>query len=220
MQEEASKTSNKLNIPTAIVLAGAIVGAALFFQKTGDDGVVKDQNNLSVISSVGDTDFIRGDETASITLIEYADFSCPYCAHHHETLKKLVENNSELRWVYRHLPIFNMDAAAASECVGQIAGNDAFWEFSDILYENQSALYKDFYRQTALGMGVSDTEYDTCFSSQLIRSKIDADFDRVRILLGFKATPHNVIVDKQGRTFSFSGAISEEDLQSIIEGLL
>ena len=89
-------------------------------------------------------DHYRGGENPTITLIEYSDFECPFCARVHETLNTLVGNHSELTWVYRHLPLsFHdqaMPAALVSECIADEAGNDAFWVFADTIFKDQKKL--------------------------------------------------------------------------------
>lgn len=91
-----------------------------------------------------ENDHYKGSENPSITLIEYSDLECPYCAAVHGTLESLVANHSELTWVYRHFPLsFHeqaMPAAIASECVAEESGNEAFWTFATEIFENQNKL--------------------------------------------------------------------------------
>ena len=83
-------------------------------------------------------------ENPEFTVIEYSDFECPFCSRVHPTLDRLAEENDNVTWVYRHLPLsFHpqaLPAAIASECVAQEEGNDAFWQFADTIFANQSEL--------------------------------------------------------------------------------
>jgi hypothetical protein len=78
--------------------------------------------------------------TAQVTIIEYSDFECPFCARFHPTLKKIVtESNGNVAWVYRQFPLVQIhqnafERAVASECVAKIKGNDAFWKYADLLF--------------------------------------------------------------------------------------
>ena len=89
-------------------------------------------------------DHRRGAENPTITIFEYSDFECPFCARVHPTLSQIVDEYPNVAWVYRHYPLsFHpqaMPAAIASECVAIKEGNDAFWEFTDIVFENQDQL--------------------------------------------------------------------------------
>ncbi len=215
------KAKPALNLPGAIVVAAIIIGAALFMTRGSGIASQKTPDKLDLVSEVTAADFIRGNPDAPVTLIEYADFSCHYCAQYHPTLAKLVNDyQGKVRWVYRHLPIFNVEAAVASTCVGKTAGNEAFWKFSDMLFANQKSFNTDFYRDRAIASGAKGEDYYKCIADPLVKSKIEKDANKTKILLGFDATPYNVLIDKSGHKFSFAGALSEENLKAAIDGIL
>lgn len=209
-------------MPLAIVIAAAIIGGAITLAPhAAPAGVAAAPDKLDLVADISKTDFIRGDENADVTVIEYADFSCHYCAQYHPTMQKLIAAYpGRVRWVYRHLPIFNMEAAIASECVGDLAGDDAFWHFADTLFAHQDSFSTAFYRETALVSGVSGSDYDACIANILTKSAIERDFRQARTLLGFNATPYTILIDKAGRKYSFAGALPFADLQTSVETLL
>ncbi len=104
--------------------------------------------DYSLMNSVrgfeAENDHYKGSKNPQITLIEYSDYECPFCARVHPTLERVVENHSNTTWVYRHLPLgFHQQAvpaAVAAECVAEHEGNDAFWEFSDAVFGNPDGL--------------------------------------------------------------------------------
>ncbi len=212
----------KLNIPSAIVFAGVIIAFAIFINHGSVASAPNDkEDDSTLVDAVTPEDFVRGDKDAQITLIEYADFSCHFCAVFHPDLIKLLkEYDGQIRWVYRHLPIFNIDAAVASSCVGDIAGNDAFWKFSDILFGNQDRLKPDFYLSTAVSLGVSESQFNACIIDPANKNKIRAEFTKSKILLGLNATPHTILIDKTGKKFSFDGALPYEELATVIDSLI
>lgn len=86
---------------------------------------------------VSDNDHIMGDKNAEITIVEYSDYECPYCKAIHGTLEKIVkESNGSVAWVFRHWPIHQNSflKVTAAECVNKIKGNDAFWKYTNLLY--------------------------------------------------------------------------------------
>jgi cyclophilin family peptidyl-prolyl cis-trans isomerase/protein-disulfide isomerase len=90
------------------------------------------------------SDWIIGPEDARITIVEYADFQCPYCSEASIILKDIQEKYPEdVRIVYRHFPLVSIHdkatlATQASEAAG-LQGADAFWSMHDMLYETQTA---------------------------------------------------------------------------------
>jgi protein-disulfide isomerase len=85
------------------------------------------------------TDHILGNlATAKVTIIEYSDYECPYCARFDPVLQQVIsDSNGSVAWVYRHWPIHqnSMAKLVAAECVAQLKGNDAFWKYSDLLFK-------------------------------------------------------------------------------------
>ena len=90
------------------------------------------------------SDWIIGPEDARITIVEYADFQCPYCSVASNNLKDIQEKYPEdVRIVYRHFPLVSIHdkatlAAQAAEAAG-LQGAEAFWSMHDMLYETQTA---------------------------------------------------------------------------------
>jgi protein-disulfide isomerase len=88
-------------------------------------------------------DHVQGPKTAPVTLVEYGDFECPYCAAAHVIVKKVRQiMGDQLRFVFRHFPLTQIhphaeSAAEASEAAG---AQDQFWKMHDLLYENQPLL--------------------------------------------------------------------------------
>src|SRR3979490_250208 len=88
-------------------------------------------------------DHVQGPANAPVTLVEYGDFECPYCAAAHVIVNKVQEIiDDQLRFVFRHFPLTQIHphaepAAEASEAAG---AQGQFWEMHDLLYENQPML--------------------------------------------------------------------------------
>ncbi|TCO43672.1 Na+/H+ antiporter NhaA [Kribbella antiqua] len=93
-------------------------------------------------------DHIRGPESASVTLVEYGDFECPYCGMAEPVVRDLLQDD-DLRYVWRHLPLSDVHPRAqiAAEVAEAAAAQGAFWEMHDILLANQENLQpKDLLR--------------------------------------------------------------------------
>jgi len=90
---------------------------------------------------VTENDHIRGNTDAKVFFVEYSDIDCPFCKTLHVTMQSVVDNYDpgDVAWVYRHFPLTNLHPTAAvkaeaSECIAELGGNDAFWDFLDILF--------------------------------------------------------------------------------------
>ncbi|MFG1627514.1 Na+/H+ antiporter NhaA [Kribbella sp. NPDC049227] len=86
-------------------------------------------------------DHIRGPQDASVTLVEYGDFECPYCGMAEPIVRDLLLDD-DLRYVWRHLPLSDVHARAqiAAEVSEAAAAQGAFWEMHDLLLANQDKL--------------------------------------------------------------------------------
>jgi Na+/H+ antiporter NhaA len=86
-------------------------------------------------------DHIRGPQDASVTLVEYGDFECPYCGIAEPIVRDLLLDD-DLRYVWRHLPLSDVHPRAqiAAEVSEAAAAQDAFWEMHDLLLANQDKL--------------------------------------------------------------------------------
>jgi protein-disulfide isomerase len=95
---------------------------------------------------VGPEDHILGDLQAPITLVEYGDFECNYCALAFPILKQVIERfPDQLRFVFRHAPQTRLHpqaelAAEASEAAG---AQGRFWQFHDRLYTRREPLDRE-----------------------------------------------------------------------------
>jgi protein-disulfide isomerase len=92
---------------------------------------------------VGDRDHSEGPSGASMVLVEYGDYQCPYCGAAYPIVKKIQKHfGTKLRFVFRNFPITNAHPYAqwAAETAESAAAQGKFWEMHDYLYENQGQL--------------------------------------------------------------------------------
>ncbi len=102
-------------------------------------------------------DHVRGPEHASVTVVEYGDFECPYCGRAEPVVRDLLSDN-DIRYVWRHLPLTDVHPAAqlAAEASEAAAAQGRFWEMHDLLLQRQEDLRpKDLVRYAAqIGLDV------------------------------------------------------------------
>ena len=104
-----------------------------------------------------DRDHIRGPADAPITVIEFGDFECPYCGQA-ETVARALLADTDLRFVWRHLPLTDVHPAAqlAAEASEAAAAQGSFWAMHDYLLDHQDQLeFADLVRHAGdLGLDV------------------------------------------------------------------
>jgi len=135
-----------------------------------------------------------GSPEAPVTIVEFSDFQCPFCAVTRKTLGELkqVYGPTQLRLVWKNspLPYHNLarPAADAAMTVFAIGGVDAFWRFHDLAFANQHELSTENYLRWAEMSGVDGTRFETERSAQLSLAKVDADV-ALATRLGVQSTP-------------------------------
>ena len=87
----------------------------------------------------------RGPASKELLLVEFADFQCPHCKAAQPTVQKLLQDFPNAHFVFENLPLTSihseaMKAALYSVCVAKLNGNDAFFKFADLVFNNQEGL--------------------------------------------------------------------------------
>ena len=100
----------------------------------------KADRNRELLGDVTDLDWSIGPEDAVLTIIEYADFQCPYCADASlQLLDYQKKHSDEVRLVYRHFPLSFHEKAVPAALAADAAGYQGlFFEAEDLLFEKQS----------------------------------------------------------------------------------
>lgn len=180
------------------------------------------------VKPVSKEDYVRGDKNAKVTLIEYSDYECPFCARFHPTAKKVLdEYKGKVSWVYRHFPLsFHANAqkeAEAVECAGELGGSDAFWKYSDIIFErttsNGTGFALDKLTPLAKEVGLDENKFKECLDSGRKAAKVQKDFTEGQSA-GVDGTPGNILLTKSGKSVIVPGAVPYETLKSQIDQLL
>ncbi len=107
----------------------------------GNELKAKDISDQKDVDPVTDDDWIKGKDDAKITVVMYSDIDCPYCKQFHKsTLALMADYKDDVRWVFRHMPIDTLHPnarakAEAAECIGDLGGGVAFWQYIDNLFQ-------------------------------------------------------------------------------------
>src|SRR6185436_18063829 len=109
--------SSKFLIPSAIVVAGALVAFAIYAGGAKSPAALNQATPEEItVPAVTDKDHVRGNPDAQVTIIEYSDTECPFCKTFHNTLKTLTTSyGDKVAWVYRQFPIAQLHSKAPNE---------------------------------------------------------------------------------------------------------
>ena len=136
-------------------------------------------------------DWSLGQPDALVTLLEYGDFECPYCAMARPVLEGLVSEHLDIiRLVYRHFPVTTIhphafQAAEAAEAAG---AQGRFWKMHDMLFTHQQQLeYEDLLRYSQQ-IGLNMTPFDQEMRTHVHQDEVKRDFRR-GIQDGVNGTP-------------------------------
>lgn len=168
-----------------------------------------------------DTDHVRGEAAAPVTIVEYSDFECPYCQKFHSALQQAMDNyGDQVKWVYRHYPLpFHSTAqiqAEASECAAELGGADMFWTYADLLFEQSESATEDSLTLIATANGLDEQEFRTCLTDGRNAEKVQSSITEGNNV-GVTGTPGNIIIAADGSQRLISGAIPYDALATIID---
>ena len=243
-----TKQTNDYAVPIAIVIAGVLVSGTIFM--SGDTVPPEPKNlaniptiqeatpppsqvqpSLENVNPITDADHVLGSRDAKVTIIEYSDFECPFCQRFHNTMNQIMDkykDSGDVAWVFRQFPLDMhpknaQRAAIASECVGDLRGEDAFWEFSNLYFErsafNDRTDFNAVTQQILSELGIPIEEFDTCAVSGKFDSKIIGDVTNA-MLTGGSGTPWSVLVTSDGQKFPINGAQPFDTLDKLISSIL
>lgn len=159
----------------------------------------------------------RGGENAKVLLVVFSDFQCPVCGRAYLVEKEIeAAYGDQIKLVYKQFPLREIHpqaqkAAEASECA---AAQNKFWEYHDVLFQNQNALDIASLKQYAKNLGLVTTQFDVCLDKNEAVPSVAKDYQE-GTNLGVQGTPTYFINGKM-----YVGYLSNERFKQIIDGEL
>jgi len=167
------------------------------------------------------TDHVLGDPKAPITLIEYASFTCPHCAHFHTQIlpeiKKKWIDTGKVKLIYRDFPLDQVAAKAAQ--IAECASNDRYFGVIDLIFAGQQSWATASDPIAALAKplriaGLGESEIKACLANEAMSNAVIADYKSGETL-GVSSTP-TLIINGQ----LYPGARSVEELDGLFGKLV
>jgi len=158
-----------------------------------------------------------GSPDAAVTIVEFADFGCPFSRDSAYVVRALAsEYGDKIRVVYRDFPIVELhpDAERAAEAGKCAAEQGKFWEFHDKMYQNQSDLSESRLLELAREANLNEAAMRSCLDSHREQPRVAADY-QAGIDAGVAGTPTFFINGTR-----IPGSIPEDVLKNLIDQAL
>ncbi len=128
----------------------------------------------------GDSPASFGPKDAKVTIVEFSDFQCPYCSQAAKAVKTLKTKYADkVRFVFRHFPLsFHKDAHLASQAAAAAAAQGKFFEYHDVLFENQQKLARENLEEYVKKVsGLDLAKFKKALDDKAYAKVVDADVE-------------------------------------------
>ena len=147
-----------------------------------------------------DDDAVKGDKDAPVTIVEWSDYECPFCARFYSETEKLIDEQyvktGKVRFVYRDYPLpFHQNAQKAAEAAECAGDQGKFWEMHNLLFEQGVAGGVAGFKQFAQQLGLDTSKFNTCLDTGATAAEIQKDMNDGSAV-GIQGTPGFIINGK------------------------
>ncbi len=194
-----------------------IIGGAAFFanrnQSAGKSNIVPVEQSRLLREGGPST----GYSDAQITVVEFGDFQCPACGAVHPIMKQLRQEytDASIRFVFRHFPLpQHQYAALAAQAAETAHAQGKFWEYHDMLFENQQSLNREDLEHYAQTVGLDVEAFKKALDENTYKDTVQQDVSTGRSV-GIQGTPTIFI-----NGVPYEGQYTLEGFQAVINSAL
>lgn len=163
----------------------------------------------------GGSSAVKGNKNAKVTITEFSDFQCPYCARLQPTLKEVMDAYpNDVKLVFKDFPLsFHKQAKNAAKAARAAGEQGKYWEMHDLIFQNFSSVNEEMFKDFATRLNLDVNKFMADFGSNKYDALIQQDINLGR-QAGVTGTPTLFMNGKrmQGRSF--------DDFKQLIEGYL
>ncbi len=223
---ESSETKesqpNSYLLPASVIFAGFLIAGAVLYTHNGGRSPIPPLNKQSAainvaVGDLADDDPYIGNPEAPVTIVEFADFQCPFCARlHFGAMAQIIEKyvkTGKAKVVYRDFPLRSIhpmaEVAAEAGVCAQSQGK--FWPFHDLVYARQATLSEENLKIWAQELGLNVQTFSKCLDSGKYAAEVEKDLND-GANAGVEGTPGTFI---NGRLIA--GAVPFADFEKVIE---
>ena len=176
---ENNKFGNPKLIAGAIIIVGVLIAGAILLRgktPTENKGVEAKNDNaaLTQVGTVNTEDHVLGNADAKVTMVEYADYQCPFCGKFFKETTEPILNTyvkeGKVKFIYRDFAFLGPESFKSAEAVACAGDQNKYWEFHNFLFthqngENQGAFADTNLKTFAKQLGLDSATFDKCLDS-------------------------------------------------------
>jgi protein-disulfide isomerase len=216
----------QLALPVAIVFAALMISGTMLYtngdwpfyhNQTADIGQKIAPQIIQI--KIGDTDHILGDKNAQITIVEFADFRCPFCEKFYtETKDQIIKtyvDTGKARFVFKNFAFLGQQSVWASEAAECANEQGKYWNFFDWLFKNQAAESNlTYYSKENLikysgKVGLNTAQFAECLNSDKTAKRVSDDLAFGKAA-GITGTPTFLIYTNKDNKFDVTYIQTQE----------
>ncbi len=202
-----------LNWSVFILIIGLIIWGMIAAANKAEN----ENANIATADRVIASDSLIGTTSSPLTIIEYSDFQCTACAAYFPIIERIISDEPNIAFVYRHFPLNQHANAILASQASEASGKQGkFWEMYRLIFENQknwenSKTAKTIFESYAKELKLDIEKYTSDFNSKEISEKINAD-QKSGFKAGVNSTPTFFINGKK-----INNPNSYEEFKKLIE---
>lgn len=134
---------------------------------------------------------VKGPEDAPITIVEFSDYQCPFCARSEPLVHEaLAAYPKQARLIFKHFPLTSIhpQAMPAAQAAAAAQKQGKFWEMHEKLFANQRALAPEQLKQYAQEIGLNVAQFEADMQSEEIKTVVQEDMQLAQ-RAGVRGTP-------------------------------
>lgn len=214
------KNNKKFIVIAGLILLAIATAAVSFYIKNqpSEENIASKKTSDVVLPKKQEVptegNFWTGAADSKVTIVEFADFKCPYCKKSYDTLRRIeTAYKNSVKIVFKDYPLHDgsIELAVAARCAGE---QDLFWEMHDKIFLNQDSKDPLNINKLALSIGADEKTFTTCLNDEKINSKISSDIQDGQ-KLNISGTPTFFV-----NGYRVAGDLPFESWQKIINLLL
>ena len=230
----------------AVMIAGAVMFATLYKGGSGNNAGgtantpaaagaqagTASATTTAAILALGPRDAILGDPNAPVTVIEYGDYQCPFCADYFQKLEPVIKqqyiDTGKVRMVFRDLPFLGAESVAAANAAQCAEDQNALWAYHDALYtaklgdyakgggEDDGFFNKALFLSIAAQLHLNTTTFATCIDNNTDANYVTQEKTGAETLIGGDSTPTTFV---NGVMVTVGGQGAGDDQPAILQAI-